>query len=522
MEAPVRVEVVLDPGCLREWHLALARTLQTEVRAEVAVRWSDQLGPPSAEIERLFRLERAVNRLPPGPSSRAAADAFGRWLGGPNGAAEVVVDLTGRSPVDDVPTWHLTFDGSTDERAVVGALLAGRFPTVEVVSAADGSTVLAARPGAERPGVVVSAFEDILARCVDVVVLAVSGARTGPPERSSSTRVSGRLAPSAARAVIRAVARQAFHLLYRAPHWRCGWRFVDGQDVIDARALGGGWRDLPDDGQHFYADPFPAVVEGRTYLFVEDFDHRAGRASISVLPFGDDGPAGIPEPVLTHEVHLSYPCVLQEGREIWMIPETSAAGTVELYRAARFPDRWVLAEVLIEGPQVCDSTPFRHGGRWWLTGTVGNGGSLSDALHVWSADRIQGPWLPHPGNPVLIDISSARPAGRVVRRNGTLLRPFQDGSRGYGAAMGLAEITRLDDDAFEQRVVARIGTGDEWPGRWVHTVNRAGRLECIDGSAYSLRLRRGGTVGLLPPSRRHRAGAARQERVSGPRLERKT
>lgn len=247
------------------------------------------------------------------------------------------------------------------------------------------------------------------------------------------------------------------------------------------------WNLLPDDGHHFYADPFPFTHGDSTWLFVEDFDHRLGRGVISVVDFDRTGPVGSPRPVLEHEVHLSYPFVLEDQGELWMIPETSAAGTVELYRATRFPDTWTREAILLRDVVASDVTCFRHDHRWWMTATVRRGGSYSDALHVWHADRLQGPWHPHRNNPVLIDISSARPAGRVVRRDGRLVRPAQDGTRGYGSAIALAEIERLDEASFQQRVVARLTPGERWPGHRLHTLNRAGRLECIDGSALSPR-----------------------------------
>jgi len=268
-----------------------------------------------------------------------------------------------------------------------------------------------------------------------------------------------------------------------------GWRLVDGPGVADlGRLPDSGWQTLADDGLHFYADPFPVVVGGRTHLFVEDFDHRLGRGVISVVELDDRGPLDTPRPVLEHDVHLSYPMVLADGGELWMIPETSGAGRVELHRAVRFPDKWVLEAVLLDDVVASDATAFRHGDRWWLMATVHTGGSFSDALHVWHAPSLRGPWTAHVANPVLLDIAGARPAGHVVHRNGRLLRPAQDGSSGYGGALTLAEVVRLDPTTFEQRLVARIAPGPQWPGSRLHTLNRAGRLEVIDGSARSPRL----------------------------------
>ena len=68
-----------------------------------------------------------------------------------------------------------------------------------------------------------------------------------------------------------------------------------------------------------------------------------------------------------------------------------------------------------------------------------------------------------------------------------LWRAVQDCERRYGASVGLAEVTRLDEDHFEQKVRAVIRPDWHWPGWRFHTLSRAGSLECIDGSAVAFR-----------------------------------
>ena len=116
-----------------------------------------------------------------------------------------------------------------------------------------------------------------------------------------------------------------------------------------------------------------------------------------------------------------------------------------------------------------------------------DGGAYSDTLSLFMAPDLLGPWTAHPANPVLIDRASARPAGNMMSEGGRLWRPVQDCTQGYGAALGLAEVTRLDEHAFEQAVHTVLRPGPSWPGRRLHTLNRAGRLECIDGSGHSTR-----------------------------------
>jgi hypothetical protein len=114
----------------------------------------------------------------------------------------------------------------------------------------------------------------------------------------------------------------------------------------------------------------------------------------------------------------------------------------------------------------------------WRDGT----GGYSDSLAIFYAERLFGPWLPHASNPVLIDRASARPAGNFVTRNGRLWRPVQDCANGYGAALGLAEILELTPTTFRQVVRHSLRPGPAWPGRKLHTLNRCGELEVIDGS----------------------------------------
>lgn len=483
----------LDPGSLRRWHRDLASRLGRRPGTDVVVLWAEPAGPPlPACVEMLFRLERLLHHVRPGRSDILASADVAEFVR-ESGQPDLVIDLAGGAPAGPVPTWSLSVDQAAwSESALLAALLGGRLPVLSVADRDTGTVRAGGRPGTEAPHVVVYSFEDVLARAETLIVAALDRALAAPsPKPVVRTEVRcAAVARLAGKAVTRAALHRVYRLLYRTPHWRVGWRFLDGPDLVDLGAHpGAGWRELPDDGLRFYADPFPIVVAERHWVFVEELVHSSGKGVISAVPFDGSGPVGSPVPVLETDTHLSYPMVFEEDGAVWMIPESSQAGTVDLFRATRFPDGWVHEARLLEGIEASDATPFRHGGRWWMTATVRDGGSYSDALHLWSADDFRGPWRPHPANPVLVDAGAARPAGRVLDRGGRLIRPVQDCRGGYGSALALAEVTRLDETGFEQRVVGRIGPGPLWPGRRLHTLNRAGRLECIDGSALAPRWR---------------------------------
>ena len=473
------------PGQVRRGHVALARRLE-QLPATVAL-----VPVPIAQDSRAFALMRLEGMIG-GPVAEAHLPAT--WRSSSSLPAAIEIDLT------DVPRggWRPCFDGRPGEGALLEALQGGRFPLVSILDA-EGEKIVSGRPGSEQPGVLAAAYSDVLAGLATLLLSALRGtpvAAPAPGEHVADPSVR-RTAPSlpvvAARKTAGLMARHAYRALYRSPHWRVGWRFVEqGQpDVLDLLDHPReGWHDLPDDGHHFYADPFPVVHDGDTWLFVEDFDHRLGRGVISAVGFDEDGPVGVPRTVLEHDVHLSYPHVLEHDGEMWMVPETSGAGRIELYRARSFPDRWSRERVLVQDVVASDATVFLRDSTWWMLATVRHGGSFSDTLQAWTADQLWGPWTPHRTAPLVVDIASARPAGRVVIRDGRVLRPVQDNRNGYGASLLLTEITRLDADGFDQRVIGSLGASPEsWPGRRLHTLNRAGRLEVIDGSATSFRLR---------------------------------
>ena len=494
----MRLVILLSASMQRRWHEELVGRMRNEVSADTTVRLVAD-APTSAHrrLQSLLRWERMLNGVKPSGLERGRLTRTA--LRDDDEHPDIVLDLTS-SPAEG--HWRVLYDGRPGEQAAVDALRSGRQPIVSVVDA-SGRVRAVGRPGSDLPGLMTTSLADLGAGVSSLVVGAVLGSPFAAilPDDSTSADGAGHgerprsFAVIAVRRLIGAVLRLGYRIGFRSPHWRVGWRRLDGPDSLALGALATtGWQDIPDDGYHFYADPFPFEHEGRLVLFVEDWDHRQQKAVISAVEWGQDGPEGTPRPVLSHDVHLSYPFVIAHAGEVWMIPESSNARTLELYRAVSFPWRWERHSVLLEGMEISDATPFLLDGRWWMTATVGYGGSLSDSLCLWSAPELWGPWTPHAHNPVLVDIASSRPAGRVEIREGRVLRSFQDGRGGYGAAMGTAEITRIDDEGFEQRIISEIRPGEGWTGTRVHTLNAAGGIETIDGTRRVLRFVRRRTM----------------------------
>ena len=230
---------------------------------------------------------------------------------------------------------------------------------------------------------------------------------------------------------------------------------------------------------HFYADPFLFGHEGRRWLFFEDFEYGTRRGTIAVAEVLDDGELSAVRRVLERPYHLSYPCVFRAGEEMYMIPETRAHGTVEMYRARRFPDEWEMVREFLQVSAV-DTTVYSEGGTHWFFVTLRE--PRAGALELWlfSSQGILDDWRAHPANPISTDVRSSRGGGAVYRDGGRLIRPSQDCSGNYGRSFTLNEIMVMNEEEYRERPLVTVAAPAGMTG--THTYARLEDVEVIDGS----------------------------------------
>ena len=233
-----------------------------------------------------------------------------------------------------------------------------------------------------------------------------------------------------------------------------------------------------------WADPHLLARDGKWYVFLEEVIRSPRKGHISVMTIDEDGRWSTPIKIIEEPYHLSYPGVFEYDGTLYMLPESAANRTVDLYRCERFPDRWVHAKRLMSDVQAVDPTLFCHGGRWWMFVNIaqGTGASTYDQLFLYHAPTpLSETWTPHPLNPIVSDARCARPAGPIFVKDGMIIRPAQDCSRRYGFGMRFMRIDRLDETGYSESEIARAGP--HWNGRYTgtHTFDRAGWLTVVDG-----------------------------------------
>ncbi len=495
----VAANVILPAGGARRWHRHVVERLAA-VGHGVTVSSARTGGDGNRLLELLLAAERRI-RGTVGTSLTEPVPGFG--TGAFDTPGRIAVDLSegGNFDAPGIPVLSVLFQGRPELAAAAEVLCRGRVPVVDLYL--DGRAVAHAAPMTYGRSFISRGLDDVVARAITLVVdFVVRYASPAAIDRVAGTEAPPAEAPTSPVALAGAYLSSALprlalktlrNLRYHEPHWRIGYRWLDGAGVARTRSLAGpAWSVLPDTGDRFYADPFPVEWHGRHYLFVEEFVHALGKGVIAVAEAGPDGRFGTPRRVLEEPHHLSYPQVFAHGRDLWMIPESAAGGQLVLYRARDFPREWVRHAVLLSDCEVFDATLLRHRDRFWLFGSERDGaGNGSDTMVVFLAEGLEGPWRRHPMNPVRIDKSAARPGGAFVRDGNRILLPLQDGTAGYGGGLGLSEVLRLDPVWVELSPPMPIDGNGDWPYPLIHSLNRQGRLECIDGLAKVARRRAG-------------------------------
>ena len=249
---------------------------------------------------------------------------------------------------------------------------------------------------------------------------------------------------------------------------------ITAQEVSDVRA-------------EFVADPFMISAEGNWHMFFEVWNIETGKGEIGWAVSANGLKWSYRQIVLSEPFHLSYPYVFSMDGDYYMIPETIKSKSVRLYRGDPFPIRWSLIGSILDGLWA-DPSIFFHDGRWWMFASPAS--PKNDALHLFYADSIGGPWRAHAMNPIVeADNRKARPGGRVLVRGDTVTRFAQDCHPYYGTQVRAFEISGLTTTAYTEREVDRSpvlsGGVQIWNRSGMHNIDPHWVDErwvaCVDG-----------------------------------------
>lgn len=232
----------------------------------------------------------------------------------------------------------------------------------------------------------------------------------------------------------------------------------------------------------FWADPMPLYWQGKHWILFEELPFAALRGHLLAMEVQADGHCGQPQALMSRDFHLSYPFVVKDGDQLYMVPETSATRRVELHRCVEFPGRWELEAVLVDSVNAVDATLHKHSdGRWWMwVSVVEEGAERGEELHLYYADQLQGPWQAHAANPVISDIRCARPAGPIMVTPTGLVRPAQNSADAYGHHIEWRQIQELSPTSYVETSLGELRPQGNPAWLRMHTVAEADGLKVVD------------------------------------------
>ena len=282
--------------------------------------------------------------------------------------------------------------------------------------------------------------------------------------------------PRLSRLVERYAASKAQAAVY-SDQWALSYRFRSGP--ADSNNTLYRFKNLIPPKDRFWADPFAVKADDRYYVFIEEYPYEFAKGHISVIELDRKGVVSGPRKVLERDYHLSYPFIFEWKGDYYMLPETAANKTIELYRAKSFPFVWQPDKVLMTNVRAKDATLAEIDGTWWMFVSLSEH-SIPDELYLFSAPSPFGPWTPHRHNPIKSDVRGSRPAGGLFEWNGEVYRPAQDSSGRYGYAISINRVVQLDHDQFREEQVSSILPNWSRNLLATHTISIADDLTVVD------------------------------------------
>lgn len=279
--------------------------------------------------------------------------------------------------------------------------------------------------------------------------------------------------------------RIAFHLndLFRQEDWNIGYSECSIEDFISAKnkeELNIKWFKKPRKNCYF-ADPFIIKTEKDTYIFFEWYSYYKGKADLAVARKSEDFEK---YHILTNfKEHRSYPYVFSYEGTIYCLPEANQTKQVCLYKFCEEKLTFEKDCILLEGFPIVDATLYQHDGKWFMF--LVNQKKSHSHLEIYYSDNLKGPYLPHENNPVMIDCSKARPAGKIFNYKGKRIRPSQNSTEHYGQSLILEEIELLTERHFSTipfKIVEPIEDSEYNKG--IHTINSDGNITVFDGKRF--------------------------------------
>lgn len=269
-----------------------------------------------------------------------------------------------------------------------------------------------------------------------------------------------------------------------AESWNIAYRFcAQGTILTDKKTpfhiIKNSWR-------YWAADPMVFEHCGNIFIFAELYDYVLRRGIIGYTQFNRNGFSSW-KPIIREVFHMSYPFIFGYDGDIYMLPETSAAGQLRVYRAVHFPDKWELDCIVKDNVQWVDTTIVPSVNGEFVGFTQSLDGKeykirLDSSFHLLDCNELEN------------NSNYYRNGGPIFYYESGQVRVTQDCKEDYGQALFFRSyIGNLDEEISAERVEpTELCFSESLLLDGMHTYSATNSIEVID-----VKTRRFNLVNLL-------------------------
>lgn len=253
-------------------------------------------------------------------------------------------------------------------------------------------------------------------------------------------------------------------LFLETTDWNVAWKKVE-ENVYSV---------IENPDGYWLADSLIYSCDEGVFLFVEAFDKHDNIGKLAVLKYNGKEFSDF-KIIMEKEYHLSYPYVFKFNNEYYMIPETSANNSIEIYKSYNFPYDWKKEKELLKGKYV-DTTVFEFENKFILYSyDILNHMLITGELNMTNLEIIN-------IETKLDKLYQLRAGGNVYQKNGKYYRAIQNNEFFYGQKLDI--INCFDNNKVGNLNPVEISNNKNIVYRRLHTYSKSDNFEAVDLSDF--------------------------------------
>ncbi len=265
------------------------------------------------------------------------------------------------------------------------------------------------------------------------------------------------------------------------PEWCCAIRYNDNSSGSILNDTDAEFVVIKNSLRYWCADPFLFKYKDKYYLFFEMFDRLKRKGLLGYREISETY-IGKMKVIYECDTHLSYPFIYEKDGKICIIPESNDSKELFYLVCKQFPSKWEKESVILN-EHLVDTTLYNNDGTtFYISEKIINKG-VFDRVDLYYEES--GKVVECKSNPVKVDATTARGAGKIFNYNGNLIRPSQNCGKSYGEKLNFNIINELTKESFSEVIfktvsVDEIKVKNKEKFNGIHTYNKIDNLEVID------------------------------------------